>query len=428
MEKKNIYVYASKEWHKNNKFKIDNSLITSYNRYISNDNIDFDSTFYKKVYSSLRSKGNEWAILVGNNWTYDKEIVDKIIENFLFEQGSFYCGMEKFSLDNFNSDNIIICLNIGQLKRGKAIYPFKTWSDIYKNILHIMNNIPENFYFINKNKEMININPEKLKDRIKKQKINTLSNTESFDLIVNKLNSNIPFSYCRFGDADYMMMLKESVGKTVGSNNKFFVTKDLQKELIESHNIKNNDYLLGSVLSITNKNKLYSYTPFLNSYSGKVEKLPIVFDDMISAVALTETFYSDINKFKNFSSNFKNRKVMFVGAYYHENLKYLYGPNIKYFVKTPSFNSFSKINSIYKEIMKNIDNVDTIIFSTGQTSRVIIKRLWKLGYYSKTIMDVGSLSDYAILDTNCEKLISIRRSIKRNNNIIKNNFKELKNI
>lgn len=255
------------------------------------------------------------------------------------------------------------------------------------------------------------------------KKIKTLNNSDSFDIIVNKLKIGKPFSFVRFGDADYLMMFKENINKIIGHNNKFLVTKELHDEIIETHNIIDEDFLIGSVIDTSIDNKLYSYKHFFREYN--ITNLDINYNNLLSAVTLTETFCFNFNKFTDFIREVKKYKIMFVGNYFHTNLKYLYGNQITEFVETPTQNSFSKVDQIHSEILSKINDIDLIIFSTGQTSRIIIKRLWK-NNINKIMLDVGSLSDFAVLDTFIEKYIPVRNNIKKNKNTIIQNFNKLK--
>ena len=117
---------------------------------------------------------------------------------------------------------------------------------------------------------------------------------------------------------------------------------------------------------------------------------------------------------------------MFVGSYYNEVLDDMYG-EIVVRINTPKQNSYSEVDRISDEVLQNIDSVDKIIFSCGQTSRIIIKRLWKLGI-KKTMIDVGSLSDYFVLNTELGTQIQLRGHIVKNDELIKNNFEKLKQI
>lgn len=252
------------------------------------------------------------------------------------------------------------------------------------------------------------------------------NNQDSFQILVDKLVTNEPFSFLRFGDADYMMMGEKNIGKIIGASNKMIITPEFNKEIIESHSIIDPNYIIGTVLYPDLKNRLYDYNPFLSTMYKKFLNYDISYNNMISAVALTETFFTNIELFSRLIILLNTTNTMFVGSYYHENLDMMYG-NIDFKIKTPKQNSYKDVDRIYNEILENINNVDKIIFSCGQTSRIIIKRLWKLGI-KKTMIDVGSLSDYFVLNTELGTQIQLRGHIKKNSVEIKNNFKKLKEL
>lgn len=251
-----------------------------------------------------------------------------------------------------------------------------------------------------------------------------MNNLNTFQMLLEKLEKNEPFSFLRFGDADYVMMDKSSVGKIVGKNNKMMVTNKLNREIIESHQIKDSNYIIGTVLYPDNKNILHNYNVFLNSQYKKFLTYDISFDNMTSAVALTETYMTNITLFSKLVQHLKKTNTMFVGSYNHSNLDYVYGKIVN-FIKTPPYNSYSDIDRIYNEIIFNINGVDKIIFSCGQIARIIIKRLWIAGYDKKILIDVGSLSDYFVLNTKLENQIQLRLHITKHKKQIKNNYNKL---
>ena len=252
-------------------------------------------------------------------------------------------------------------------------------------------------------------------------------NKNSFKLILNKLSKNEIFSFTRFGDGDYLIMFDENVGEVIGNSNKFIVTKKLQQEIIEAHSIEDENYVIGSVLKTNAEdNILYTYNYFLDNHKERIKKIGIPLKNLISAVALTETFVSNVKLFSKLVIQLRKNTTMFVGANYHNNLKDIYG-NITHIVETQPTNCYVDVDEILSDILKNIDKSDKIIFSCGFTARVLIKRLWDLGI-KKTMIDVGSLSDYFILETALAKHIKLRGHIVKHRNLIENNYYKLHKI
>ena len=124
-----------------------------------------------------------------------------------------------------------------------------------------------------------------------------ISHKDSFDLIIKKLRSGNPFTFTRFGDGDYIIMYGTSTGKIIGHSNRFSVTKKLQREIIECHNIKDKDFLIGSIL---NDNSSY----IMKSYNTKVnkDKLPPLNEHewVLAMSCLQEILLIDPEKFLEF--------------------------------------------------------------------------------------------------------------------------------
>jgi len=244
-------------------------------------------------------------------------------------------------------------------------------------------------------------------------KHNVLSVKESSEIILNKIKSKEIFTYVRFGDGDFIMMYKDTIGNIVGHSNRFKVTEKLQGELVESYNTDDENYLIGSTINDFSEHSTHN--------NIKVDKLTHLKNkkEVLSYICLQETFLNDIGYFYDIVKEMKQTSTMFVSNYNHDVLNNFYG-DIKYHVKVPKQNSYENIDSWYQEIIKNIDNVDKIILSSGQSSRVIAKRLYESGY-KKTIIDVGALSDMLIIHTEIINNIPLRSHIKNNRELIKNN-------
>jgi hypothetical protein len=252
-------------------------------------------------------------------------------------------------------------------------------------------------------------------------------NRTTFLYILKMLKECDYFTFSRFGDADYLMMFPENIGKTIGNSNQFVVTHSLSNEMKEAHSIKDSKYCIGSILKTnTKENVLFTYRGFLKRNMHKVFLLDISLSKLFSAVALTETFMTNIVLFSKLIRRLRKTTTMFVGSYYHENLDFMYG-EITHNIITKPTNCYEDVDSILNEILQHKDKCDKIIFSCGQTARVLIKRLWKLGI-NKTMLDVGSLSDYFILDTKLYNKIKLRKHIVKHEELIKINYNKLLHI
>ena len=227
-----------------------------------------------------------------------------------------------------------------------------------------------------------------------------ISRKDSIDIIINKLKKREVFTFVRYGDADYMMMYNGSVGKTIGGNNRFLVTQRFQKELIDSYNIEDRNYLIG-----TSFGDMSERSTFKNI---REERLPLLQQrtEMLSVGCLMDSFIEDIERFKLFTQEMCKTSTMFVGCYNHSNLEVAYGA-IKVYIQTPKQNSYAEIDRIYQEVLNGLSKVDKIVLSAGQSSRIIVKRLYET-CKEITIIDVGSVSDMLVMNTPIINTISQR--------------------
>ena len=218
-----------------------------------------------------------------------------------------------------------------------------------------------------------------------------ISRQDSIDILIKKLKDKEIFTFVRYGDGDYKMMYNGSVGKVIGGNNRILVTKRFRKELIDSYNIEDKNWLIGTSIGDVSKRS--------TAKNINIGKLPALHqrDKLLSVGCLMDSFIEDIERFKLFAKEMCKTSTMFVCNYNHPNLEKAYG-EIKVFVEVPKQNSYSEIESIYKEVLKGLGSVDKIVLSAGQSSRIIAKRLYETSK-EITVIDVGSVSDMLIMNT-----------------------------
>ena len=227
-----------------------------------------------------------------------------------------------------------------------------------------------------------------------------INRQDSIDILIKKLRDKEVFTFVRYGDGDYKMMYAESIGRIVGGNNRILVTKRFRKELIDSYNIEDKNWLIGSSVGDMSKRSTFK--------NIKLNKLPLLHqrDKLLAVGCLMDSFIEDIERFKLFAKEMCKTSSMFVGCYNHSNLEAAYG-SIKVYVQTPKQNSYSEIERIYKEVLTGLDKVDKIVLSAGQSSRIIAKRLYETSK-EITIVDVGSVSDMLIMNTDIINTIQQR--------------------
>jgi len=227
-----------------------------------------------------------------------------------------------------------------------------------------------------------------------------INHVDSIDIIINKLKEKEIFTFVRFGDGDYKIMYNGSVGETIGKSNRFLVTKKFRKELIDSYNIEDNNYLIASVI-----NDLSTRSTFRTIDESRLPNLQQR-NKMLIFGCLMDTFIENIQKFKEFSNEMCKTTTMLVSGYNHPNLEKAYG-EIKHYIKVPQQNSYSNIDVWYDEILKNLDKVDKVVLSAGFSSRIIAKRLWDISK-KITVIDVGSVTDMLVMNTPIINTIPLR--------------------
>ena len=231
-----------------------------------------------------------------------------------------------------------------------------------------------------------------------------ISHQESFDLIIKKLRGGKPFSFVRFGDADYIMMYEKSRGRLIGQSNRFRVTAELQREIIECHNIQDEDFLIGSVLNDSSGYLMQSYnTEIKKSYLPPLKE----HEWLVAMSCLQEILLTDTKKFLEFPREMRRTNTMLVGSYNHERLSQIFG-DIDIFIEVPRRNCYATIDEWYPKVLEKKHKVGKIVLAAGQSSRVIAKRLWKS---DDIAIDVGSLGDMFVLDTEVD--IPLRTHIKK---------------
>lgn len=245
-------------------------------------------------------------------------------------------------------------------------------------------------------------------------------NEKTVEKILEFLQKDIPFTFLRYGDGDFISMYPHMKNKTVGRNNRSYITPEIQTKLIESYSIDKDNYLIGTLEDIRHKRSMISNVDF-----SIIKKLPITHPSKLySAIALQELFLENPEKFLTFCRLLNSKKTVYVNHYYEPMLDKFIGKVVGY-VNVPKFNSCGVYEKVLDDIKKIGDsNFDQIILSAGQLSRVIGKTLYE-EYPNKTILDIGSVSDKLIIDTKTFKSISKRGHIVSNMKLIRNNLKYL---
>ena len=123
-----------------------------------------------------------------------------------------------------------------------------------------------------------------------------LNDTDTVKAIINNLKTNKRVGYFRFGDGDFIIMYPESVGRLVGKNNQSVVSEEIQKKIIESYNVEDDSYFIGTVNGYVHNRSTHK-----NVDSKKIEQLKLTqHKQLYSAIALQETFFDAPDLFLEF--------------------------------------------------------------------------------------------------------------------------------
>jgi len=247
-----------------------------------------------------------------------------------------------------------------------------------------------------------------------------LGNKKTVEKILQFLQDDIPFTFLRYGDGDFISMYPHMKNKIVGSNNRSYITSDIQSKLIESYSVDRENYMIGTLEDIRHERSMVRNVDF-----SIIKKLPIKHPKTLySAIALQELFLEEPETFLILSQFLNQKRTVYVNHYYEPVLNKFLGKIVGH-IKVPQFNSCGEYKSILNTINKiERNNFDQIILSAGQLSRVLGKDLYE-SFPDKTIIDIGSVSDKLIVGTPSFSSISKRGHIKNNMELIINNLKYL---
>lgn len=217
---------------------------------------------------------------------------------------------------------------------------------------------------------------------------------ESLTKLQRALDANSKVYYVRFGDGDIMLMANK---RPRTSGNQQETSENIRRELNESLNI---DHPL-----------------YLRAASGSYPKEPGMADSIFAPFpirleldeTLKQQLKNDVSEFLNpvlfhylgvfkpkvlrdFVDNYiRPQSKMFVGCCDKEAMEHFFG-KIKIYVKTPAKNSYASIDVWWEKVKSTYKDVRVIILASGQSSRVVAKRLWNIGADAHCI-DIGSIVD-----------------------------------
>tara|TARA_R110002020_G_scaffold441912_1_gene652953 strand:- start:454 stop:1257 length:804 start_codon:yes stop_codon:yes gene_type:complete len=257
----------------------------------------------------------------------------------------------------------------------------------------------------------------------------TQDDFSTFDLIIEKIKNykeGEKLYYVRYGDGDLIIMYPESTGKVIGRANQFKVTKTLQQELANAWNIEDDNYMLAASLNLSSPFST-DHGPHMHTQVNQLMDNGILKPktQFYSHPTFESNFIFKPEKFIEFCNAIYGKKKLWINQFWHKNIETILG-NIEHHVQTPSTDSYSNIDEWYPEILELVDDVDVIILASGFSSRVLASRLWDLGI-NKIVLDIGSVVDMFIADTDLVNHINTRSTMETHKNQINQSLKYILN-
>ena len=219
---------------------------------------------------------------------------------------------------------------------------------------------------------------------------------ESIDKLQHALDTYSKVYYVRFGDGETLLM-NSDIKLTCGNRQEN--SEALRTELRESININDPLYLRAASGSYPLEPGMIDglFAPFKNH-----EYLDNILNKQIDEGNRPELFLSHIlfhylgvfnqQILRDFINNYiRPYPKMFIGNCNKTPMEHFFG-KIKVYVKTPTKNSYETIDSWWEEVKNTYEDVKVIILASGQSSRVIAKRLWAIDANVHCI-DIGSIVD-----------------------------------
>jgi len=231
---------------------------------------------------------------------------------------------------------------------------------------------------------------------------------ETYDAIIEGLDSEGRFFFTRFGDVDLMMAHPSHMGKTLG-NNKTVVTDPLRREMVQSLNVDDPMYLkaVGGQLKAEQEEqqlrRRFWLTPRVNKYSEEGRELWHI----LSTTNTCESpVYYDVFVFIYMSlfrpgmfrrlmhKHLVDKRKMYVGGTGDDGLEKFFG-KMAYTVEVPERGACASLDEWYPSILEKIWDVDVLLLACGNSARLIQYRLWNQGVPIKSL-DIGSWYDMLV--------------------------------
>ena len=221
--------------------------------------------------------------------------------------------------------------------------------------------------------------------------------TKSLRILKKAMRSSDRVFYTRFGDGDIFLMNDRAGSEGTVGNNRTVWSQTISNDLKESLNIQDPRFMKAVSLDYEKEKGMEKglFAPFGNK-ADLIKMLGQMLDTddthFFNPVLFHYLACFKPQKLKNFFAEFvKPKKKLFIGNCDKANMELMFGP-IDYYVKVPEKNAYAKIDQWWPEVLKVIDKVDVVLPCTGNATRVIQGRLWKMGAKVHSL-DVGSIVD-----------------------------------
>lgn len=227
--------------------------------------------------------------------------------------------------------------------------------------------------------------------------------------IIDKLGKR--FAYLRFGDAELKMMEDFK-----GHPHTQWTSEEFKKELIESFEIDNPDYLIGNIAGMVKEPKAEAglLAPFPEDEELKKITKKFYKDKMFYSPIAFHYLYAFERELLDFVMKIIGKKtVALVGGEHLKGIKNKIGVNT--FIPTPSEQSFDTIDEWYPKVQLAAKRHDVLLIALAMTTNVVQKRLWEEKINVGTI-DFGSVAN-AIVNYKGDKHNWIKRVNEKSNKV-----------
>ena len=206
---------------------------------------------------------------------------------------------------------------------------------------------------------------------------------ETVGAILKRLDEK--FCFTRFGDGELLMMAGWN-----GKRTNHFASNELRKELAETFQINDSNYLIGNSAFLSDEKfvkkglfKRFNTIKHLEKISFKYAGTNIFYNPI--ALHYLFVFFPEI--FKGFIESLQEKKIGLVGSNVSEQTREFLG--VEEYVEIPYTQAYATIDKWYPEIIKM--KADLVLFCAGISSNPAQKRLWN--NTEKSSIDIGSIVD-----------------------------------